>query len=131
MLMPKKQITWGCMAESPEICARQLSTIRFGKGHTLRDTPWAAELREAKGSLVGVTSLLGVAALMTEIGDATTAMEAQMTMDIVNSLPEDGDFPLTLVGKTTFTQSGSGKLQISMKFPKAAIPYDLLSDETE
>jgi hypothetical protein len=123
LLTPRKEMVWGCAASAAEICLRQLSTIHSKTARTLRDTPWAEALKTARGSLIGVTSPLGLAALTVETENEKAVLDAGEALDVVGQLPDDGDFPLLMVGKTV-----RRTLSVSTELPRTAIPYELFAD---
>jgi hypothetical protein len=94
----------------------------------LRDTPWAQALKNARGSLIGVTSPLGLAALTVETENEKAVLEASEALDIVGQLPDDGDFPLIMIGKTVLGDAQRGTVSVSTELPRTAIPYQLFAD---
>jgi hypothetical protein len=128
LLAPKGAMVWGCIARAVEPCVLQLSTISSKRARTLRETPWAAGLKAAHGSLVGVTSPLALAALMAETEDAKSILGTEAALQAMSQLPDDGDFPVIASGQTTLSASGRATLRVSTKFPRAAIPYELFDE---
>lgn len=132
LLLGAGEYTWICASPRVRQCATYLSGLATGKGKTLKGHPLESELRKAKGSMVGFTSVEGIA-----VGflDDKTRAEHEESLNTLQTLAGQDEVtlaPFAFVGSTRTTEgtkSGTLRFEARVSLGEVAALFSLDGDK--
>lgn len=126
------EYTWICGSPRVNQCAAYLRALATGKGKTLAGHPLEKQLKKARGTMVGFTSVEGIAVGFLDDETRSEHEESLQTLKTLANASDTARAPFMFVGGSRTPEGGRGetlRIEAQISLEKVAALFSLDGEE--